>query len=164
MLSKDQILLIFYIFSHPLAYHYYSLYLLSLFISHVLFRAGITTKCCGVAVAADASGLCQARSDSGWDLLEIGSGFVLVCGCNFFLMGLCLFEICDGGWCYCLDFCGFLSFRWTEICGLGDGGFGLRWVVVDGLWFAGRRNCLLIFIFYFVYTKAFCLFVRLKET
>jgi hypothetical protein len=29
--------------------------------------------------------------------------------------------------------CGFLSFRWTEICGLGDGGFGLRWVVVDGL-------------------------------
>ncbi len=29
--------------------------------------------------------------------------------------------------------CGFLSFWWTRICGLGDGGFGLRWVVVDGL-------------------------------
>ena len=61
-------------------------------------------KHCGVAIAADASGgvslcqRCQAQSDSGWDLLEIGSGFVWAYGCNFFffLMGLCSFEIGDG--------------------------------------------------------------------
>ena len=73
--------------------------------------------------------------------------------------------VVDGGWCYYLSFlfgcenwvfwwlwkdffsCSVLSFWWIRLWGLDDGGFGfgLRWVVVDGLWFARSWNYLLLF-------------------